>query len=104
MIPFFLNPILSSEKLWDFLFSKVFLIYKIWEQKFGINFSLLFALNTYLEERTTVWFRHKSKIKTFVKFGGFFPKKTAALYTTPHKKHVSDLTPTFYIVIVVTTI
>jgi len=31
-------------------------------------------------------------------------EKTAALYTTTPQKHVSDLTPTFYIVIVVTAI
>ena len=87
MISFFLNPILSSEKLWDFYFILKSLsnIYKIWEQKFGINFSLLFALHTYLEERTTVWFRHESKKKTFVKFGGFFQKKLLRCILPPIK-------------------
>jgi len=67
-----------------------------------------FGLLSALEEKPRFNFVKKtnkptlSKTKIWRIFNPY--EKTAALYTTTPQKHVSDLTPTFYIVIVVTAI
>lgn len=79
---------------------KTFFFYqkKSEKKKLVKQFGLLCAL----EEKPRFNFVKKPICQN--KIWRIFPKKTAALYTTTPQKHVSDLTPTFYIVIVVTAI
>jgi len=78
----------------------IFFLQKSEKEKLVKQFGLLCAL----EEKPRFNFVKNPHCQN--KIWRIFPilENTAALYTTTPQKHVSDLTPTFYIVIVVTAI
>jgi len=80
----------------------IFFLQKSEKEKLVKQFGLLCAL----EEKPRFNFvKNKPTLSKKIIWRIFNPyEKTAALYTTTPQKHVSDLTPTFYIVIVVTAI